>query len=179
MPDRIKTREGELVPFDRARITDAVLGAAREAGRPEDRLAERVTSRAVEDLAEEFAGGIPGVEDVQDAVERALMEIGLDEVARRYVVYRRRRAELREAKRMLGVRDELKLTLNAAPVLAECYLRRDDEGELVESTGEMMDRVAAHVASAEAAFEGHRSSAGSGSSGARCARWSSFPTAPR
>lgn len=47
------------------------------------------------------------------------MEAGLDEVARRYVLYRRRRADLREAKRMLGVRDDLKLSLNAVAVLTE------------------------------------------------------------
>lgn len=69
------------------------------------------------------------------------MEMGLDDIARRYVVYRRRRAELRDAKRMLGVHDELKLTLNAAAVLRERYLRRDEEGGIVESRGEMMARV--------------------------------------
>jgi ribonucleoside-diphosphate reductase alpha chain len=95
---------------------------------------------------------IRGVEEIQDAVERVLMAMGLEEVARAYVLYRRRRAELREAKRLLGVRDELKLTLNAVAVLRERYLLRDERRRIVESTGELMDRVARHVAAAEDAF---------------------------
>lgn len=47
------------------------------------------------------------------------------------------------------VRDELGLTIGARAVLRERYLRRDERGQVVESTGEMMDRVARHVASAE------------------------------
>lgn len=49
----------------------------------------------------------------------------------------------------LGVRDELGLTVGACTVLRERYLRRDERGRVVESTGEMMDRVARHVAGAE------------------------------
>ncbi len=78
------------------------------------------------------------------------MELGLADPARAYVLYRSRRAELREAKRLLGVRDELKLSLNAVTVLAERYLLRDERGRIAESTGEMMERVALHVAGAEA-----------------------------
>ena len=97
-------------------------------------------------------GGRPGVEEIQDAAERALMGMGLPEVARRYVLYRRRRAELREAKQLLGVEDELKLSLNAVAVLRERYLLRDDNGRLRESTRGMMERVARHVAAAEESF---------------------------
>jgi len=145
--ERVRKRDGGVVPFDRERITAAVLRAASEAGRPDRTLAERISVGVVERLS---AGApVPTVEEIQDAVERALMDAGLDDVARRYVLYRRRRAELRSAKRMLGVRDELKLSLNAVAVLAERYLRRDEQGAVAESSGEMMDRVAQHVAQAE------------------------------
>jgi ribonucleoside-diphosphate reductase alpha chain len=146
-PEQVRKRDGTVVPFDLERITVAVLRAAGEAQRPERTLAARISARVLEHLS----GGapVPTIEDIQDAVERALMEAGLDDVARRYVLYRRQRAELREAKRVLGIRDELKLSLNAAAVLAERYLRRGEGGEAMESSGEMMDRVAAHVAQAE------------------------------
>lgn len=42
------------------------------------------------------------------------------------------------AKRRLGVRDELGLSAKAALVLHERYLLRDAEGQVVESTGELM-----------------------------------------
>ena len=46
-------------------------------------------------------------------------------MARAYAAYRRQRAELREAKELLGVRDELKLGLGAVAVLEERYLLRE------------------------------------------------------
>jgi Ribonucleotide reductase, all-alpha domain len=51
--------------------------------------------------------------------------------------------------RDLGVGDELGLTIGACALLRERYLRRDERGRIVESTGKMMDRVARHVAGAE------------------------------
>src|SRR5579875_2588913 len=50
---------------------------------------------------------------------------------------------------MLGVRDELKLSLNAAALLAERYLRRDEQDVICESTAAMVTRVAQSVAAAE------------------------------
>lgn len=64
----------------------------------------------------------------QDFVEARLGEAGLDDVARAYIVYRRDRADLRAAKALLGVRDELKLSLAAITVLRERYLLRDQGG---------------------------------------------------
>jgi len=49
----------------------------------------------------------------------------------------------------LGVRDELGLDLAALAVLRERYLLKDRHGQVVESTGEMMDRAATFVAQAE------------------------------
>lgn len=89
-----------------------------------------------------------------EATRRTAPEVRADEglVAEAYSRYRRRRTELHEAKMQLGIRDELKLGYGAALVLRERYLRRDDRGRVIESTAEMMDRVAAHVASAEESF---------------------------
>jgi len=149
-PTRVRKRDGTVVRFDSRPIEEAIFRAAREVGRPERVLAAEATRRVVADLAQRFGRRVPGIEDVQDAVERALMAMGLADVARAYVLYRRRRSELREAKRALGIRDDLKLSLNAAIVLRERYLRRDERGRVIESTGELMERVARHVASAEA-----------------------------
>lgn len=61
--------------------------------------------------------------------------------------------ELDTRKRALGVRDELDLTLNAAAVLRERYLMRDEDGNPTESAAQMMERVATHVAAVEDTFE--------------------------
>ncbi|HLH67973.1 MAG TPA: adenosylcobalamin-dependent ribonucleoside-diphosphate reductase [Candidatus Dormibacteraeota bacterium] len=148
-PPAVRDRAGELVPFDRGRITAAVLAAMREVRRADPARAEEVADLVLSALP---AQTTPTVEQIQDQVERALMQLGLEDVARAYITYRRRRAELREAKRLLGVRDELKLPLNSVVVLRDRYLLRDQRRQVVESTGEMMDRVARHVAQAEDAF---------------------------
>lgn len=150
-PTKVRKRDGRLEAFDAARIHAAVAAAAVEAGREADAVAGTVSAQVVGALAER--PDAPDVEEIQDEVERTLMSGGHEDIARAYVLYRRRRAELREAKELLGVTDELKLTLNAVTVLAERYLLRDDDGALGESTGAMMDRVARSVAVAEDAYE--------------------------
>jgi ribonucleoside-diphosphate reductase alpha chain len=149
--EQVRRRDGTLARFDPERIADAIFRAAREAGRRDRELADQLAASVVRELSQR--GGVSTVEEVQDAVERTLMESGLHDVARRYVLYRRRRAELRSAKEVLGVRDELKLSAAAAVVLRERYLRRDERRGLIESSGEMMDRVARHVAQAEERFQ--------------------------
>jgi ribonucleoside-diphosphate reductase alpha chain len=148
-PRGLRTRDGALVAFDPTRIEAAVSKAALEVGREADGVARTIADLVTAELAKRFAHGSPGVEDVQDAVERALMTEGLDDVARAYVVFRRRRAELRRAKEQLGVRDELGLSLGAIAVLKERYLLVNPHSGVRESTGSMMDRAAAHVAQAE------------------------------
>jgi ribonucleoside-diphosphate reductase alpha chain len=148
----VRRRDGRLVAFDIARIENAVMRAAREAGRPGPGSATAVATAVADELAQRPAGRPPTVEMIQDLVETQLNAAGLGDVARAYIIFRQRRAELRAAKALLGVRDELKLSLAAVTVLRERYLRRDERGRPVESTGQMMDRVATFVAAAEDSY---------------------------
>jgi ribonucleoside-diphosphate reductase alpha chain len=134
-----------LAPFDVTRIEAAVARAAREVAYEDPDMPDTV-ARAVADA---LGHRVAPVEEIQNFVEARLGEAGLDDVARAYIIYRQRHAEVRTAKAMLGVRDELKLSLAAVTVLRERYLLRDERGQPVESTGEMMDRAANCVAAAE------------------------------
>ncbi|KZS70371.1 ribonucleoside-diphosphate reductase [Mycobacterium kansasii] len=144
-PAQVRRRDATLVPFDIARIEAAVAGAAREVAYDDPDMPATI-ARAVADT---LGPRIASVERVGDFVEARLGEAGLDDVARAYIIYRQRRAELRAGKALLGVRDELKLSLAAVTVLRERYLLRDARGRPTESTGEMMDRTAHCVAAAE------------------------------
>ena len=144
-PAKIRRRDGTLVPFDVKRIEAAVGRAAREVAYNDPDMPVTV-ARAVADA---LGPRLAPVEEIQDFVAARLGEAGLDDVARAYIIYRQRRAELRTAKALLGVRDELKLSLAAVTVLRERYLLRDEQGRPTESTGEMMDRAARCVAAAE------------------------------
>lgn len=148
-PRRVKRRDGSTVPFDISRIEQAISRAAREVGCDDPDLEATVARQVAQALGPRVAS----VERIQDFVEARLGEAGLDDVARAYVVYRRRHAEQRLMKEMLGVRDDLKVSLAAAAVLKERYLLRDERGHPTESTGEMMDRAAKFVAAAEDQYE--------------------------
>lgn len=148
-PAKVRRRDGTLVPFDIARIEAAVTRAAREVACDDPDMPGTVAKA----VADALGRGIAPVEDIQDCVEARLGEAGLDDVARVYIIYRQRRAELRTAKALLGVRDELKLSLAAVTVLRERYLLHDEQGRPAESTGELMDRSARCVAAAEDQYE--------------------------
>ncbi|HTM84595.1 MAG TPA: ATP cone domain-containing protein, partial [Mycobacterium sp.] len=144
---QVRRRDGRLVAFDRSRIESAVTRAANETGNHDPAVAARVADAVVATVSRRRRP--PTVEQIQNLVETELNSAGFHDIARAYIVYRQHRAELRSAKELLHVRDELKVSLAAATVLSERYLLRDHRGRPTESTGEMMDRVATFVAAAE------------------------------
>jgi len=153
MFEKVRKRDGTIVEFVPDKITRAILKALAFCGKEDSALAECLTAKVLERLAEKISGVIPGVEDIQDVVEEVLMREGLSDVARAYILYREKRRHLREAKwQLFGVKDDLKLSLNAVRILQERYLLRDGEGRVAETPGEMMQRVARAVAQVEANY---------------------------
>jgi len=68
------------------------------------------------------------VEEIQDIVESVLMEAD-KAIAKSYILFRHKRAEIRSAKASLGIQeDDLKLLLNSITVLAARYLLKDANG---------------------------------------------------
>jgi ribonucleoside-diphosphate reductase alpha chain len=145
----IRARDGRLVPFDAGRIENAILKAFEATGKANGKISRELATRVAERLSERPAAEPPSVEEIQDLVENALMESGYPETARAYINYRQRHAQIRAAKKFLGVEDDLKLPLNALTVLKKRYLIKDDRGEVIESPRELFRRVARHVAAAD------------------------------
>ncbi|MEM3555550.1 MAG: adenosylcobalamin-dependent ribonucleoside-diphosphate reductase [Candidatus Micrarchaeia archaeon] len=147
---QIKKRDGRIVEFDKSKITNAIFKAAVAVGGEDKELAEKLADQVVEIVNERFAGGIPTVEDVQDIVEKVLIENGHAKTAKAYILYRQKRAILRELKaELLNVPvDEVdnKLTVNAIKVLERRYLRKDKNGQVVETPKQMFRRVARAIA---------------------------------
>ena len=155
LPRKIRKRDGSVVPFEKEKIRYAVERAAFEV--LQDRLrsitvSEAVTDTVLADVSRLYRKATPGVEAVQDLVEQGLMKAGYGPIARAYILYRERRAEMRQAKAALGLRDDLKFPINAMEVLKKRYLTKDDGRNIVETPGEMFRRVARHVAGAEKGF---------------------------
>lgn len=98
-PRQVIKRDGNVVAYDRDRLVSAVFRALTSEGQADRDLAERMASRAESMLAASYPdAAVPTVEDVQDIVERALMETGHADIARAYIIYRHERSRLRAAR---------------------------------------------------------------------------------
>jgi len=98
--DKIKKRDGSIVDFDRVRIEKAMGKAFDATGVAiAQELLESITDDLIDALDGRFVERIPGVEDVQDLVERMLAERGYFEVSKAYILYRKEHAELRQRSR--------------------------------------------------------------------------------
>ncbi len=146
---KVKKRDGRIVDFDKNKIAESIWRAAESVGGKDKQRTVELADIVAKDLGKKFRGKIPSVEDVQDAVERVLIEEGHAQVAKSFILYRDKRARVREAKALLGVTDEHKLSLNAIKILASRYLRKDENRRVVESTEQLFRRVSHAIASVD------------------------------
>ncbi|MGA9098287.1 MAG: ATP cone domain-containing protein, partial [Methanotrichaceae archaeon] len=136
----IRKRDGRIENFQPAKITVAIGKAFKAVGIEDSKAPSELAGRVIGIAEEKFPDTVPGVEDLQDIVERVLIDAGYADVAKAYILYRQRRSEIRDAKRYLGVADDLKLSVNAIEVLKKRYLQRDENGNVVETPGELFNR---------------------------------------
>ena len=89
----------------------------------------------------------PSVEDIQDMVESTLIDNGLSEIAKSYILYRHERRKVRDEKMKVLNAKQLdsvskKFDLNCLRVLASRYLLRNNKNEITEGPSQMFERVA-------------------------------------
>ena len=95
---RIIKRNSSEAEFDREKIANAIR-KANFASDPSERVPEEAIQAMTDSVTASCAalGRAPGVEEVQDMVERQLMSHGAYEVAKRYITYRYTRALVRQS----------------------------------------------------------------------------------
>ena len=100
----ITKRDGRTVAFESMRITNAIAQAFKatgEAGWADTDAAPAVTQRVIEALANRGIA-LPTVEEVQDLVEKSLMELGYHQTAKAYILYREQHRQLRDMKSLVS-----------------------------------------------------------------------------
>jgi len=113
---QIRKRSGEIVDFNKEKITSAIFKATEAVGKPDQALAQKLSDQVVDILNDKFhARSIPAVKEIQDIVEEILIKARQIKAAKAYILYRDQRARLREMKSMIDS-DEL----------MEGYLRQTD-----------------------------------------------------
>ncbi len=98
----VTKRAGNTVSYDRSKIYNAIVGANRDATKPEYRLSDEDVEKVTNDIEAAIADHDSiGVEEIQDQVEESLMQSGFFDVAKQYIVYRQKHAQRRAAQKKL------------------------------------------------------------------------------
>jgi len=150
---KIKKRNGKIAEFDQVKITQAIWNAAKSVGGTDKDLSKQISNQvaAVLEVFFKDESNIPNVEQIQDLVEKILIEGGHAKTAKAYILYRAEHKNQRKTQENIlgGKTTKLPFSTNALKVLAGRYLQRDKDGEVVESPEEMFNRVAKALAKVE------------------------------
>jgi len=154
-----RKRDGRVVPFDKEKITNAIFKAAQAVGGHDRELAAKLADEVVAILERNMPlGAIPNIEDIQDIVEKVLVENGHARTVKHYILYRNERSQVREQQKKIlnGRTTKLPFSMNALQVIAKRYVVHDREGNVIESPDEMFFRVASALASVETTYNKSR-----------------------
>ena len=153
---QIKKRDNSIVQFDRDKITQAIFRAAEAVGGDDKKEAERLAKTVEDSLNQKFKHtSIPSVEEVQDLVEKVLIEEGHAKTAKAYILYREKRRQIRDEQMALmnGFTTKLPFSMNSLRVIAGRYLVRDENGQICESPEGMFHRTAHALAQVEKNYD--------------------------
>jgi ribonucleoside-triphosphate reductase len=112
--EEIKKRDGSIVPFDATKITAAIAAAGQATGEFTAQEARRLTMRVLSLARVLRVGAVPEVEEIQDIVERILLDSPYYKTAKAYILYREQRAQVR------------RLTTRASVEMVETYIGQLD-----------------------------------------------------
>lgn len=98
-PSTLVKRNGESAPFDRGRISASIQRAGEATGEYGAEVANLLTAWIVNALSKDGLAKHPHVEQIQDEVERALINANYFKTARAYILYREQHRILRQDKR--------------------------------------------------------------------------------
>jgi ribonucleoside-triphosphate reductase len=112
--EQIKKRDGRIVEFDSSKITAAIAKAGEATGEFGDREARKLTLRVLTLSHEMRLGPVPEVEEIQDIVERVLLDSPFHTTAKAYIIYREQHAQIRS------------ITTKANVDLVDHYIQRLD-----------------------------------------------------
>ncbi|MCF6247105.1 MAG: ribonucleoside triphosphate reductase [Desulfobacula sp.] len=114
MFEQIKKRDGRVSEFDSSKITRALQKAGEATGEFNGREAKKMTMKVVTLARDLRLGAVPEVEEIQDIVERVLLDSPFYKTAKAYIIYREQHNQIR------------KIAIKENVDLMESYIRRMD-----------------------------------------------------
>ena len=114
MFDQIKKRDGRIADFDSSKITHAIKKAGEATGEFNEREARKMTMKVISLARDMRLGAIPEIEEIQDIVERVLLDSPFYQTAKAYIIYREQHNQIR------------KIAIKENVGLMESYIRQMD-----------------------------------------------------
>ncbi len=114
MFEQIKKRDGRVAQFDSSKITYAIQKAGEASGEFNGREAGKMTMKVITLARDMRIGPVPEVEEIQDIVERVLLDSPFYKTAKAYIIYREQHNQIR------------KIAIKENVDLMESYIRRMD-----------------------------------------------------
>lgn len=108
MITKIRKRDGREVPFNIEKIANAIFKAFTATGVKEYDTALKLAEKVAECLEDNLMTKVPEVEEIQDMVEKVLIESGYARTAKEFILYRAERTRIREMNtRLMKVYEDL------------------------------------------------------------------------
>lgn len=100
----IRKRNGQIVDFDRSKITRAIFKAGEASGEFDADIAATLSQRVLNLARQMITTELPEVECIQDLVEEVLLASPYKKTAKAYIIYRDQHARIRELVSTAGVK---------------------------------------------------------------------------
>ena len=114
MFEKIVKRDGRVAEFDSSKISEAIAKAGMATGEFDEREAKKMTLKALTLARDLRLGRCPEVEEIQDIVERVLLDSPFYKTAKAYIIYREQHNQIRN------------ITIREHVEMMESYIRRMD-----------------------------------------------------
>lgn len=114
MFEMIKKRDGRVAEFDSSKISDAIAKAGEATGEFDAREAKKLTLKVLTLARDLRPGPCPEVEEIQDIVERILLDSPFYRTAKAYIIYREQHNQIRQ------------ITIQQNVDLMDSYIRKMD-----------------------------------------------------
>jgi len=99
--ENVSKRDGTLSPFNAEKIYSAILRAGQTTGEIAEKKAHALTEKVLLEISQNFEEPVISIEDIQDVVEKVLIKENLFKTAKAYILYREKRAWMRQNKKTM------------------------------------------------------------------------------
>ena len=114
MFEKIRKRDGRIAKFDSSRISTAIAKAGKATSEFKEKKARKLTLKVLALARKMQLGPVFGVEEIQDIVERVLLDSPFKKSAKAYILYREQHAQIRA------------IAIKASVDLVESYIQNVD-----------------------------------------------------